>query len=235
MTMLALASLLSCRVQAPSKSCATVMLGACIERLDPPALAAPCERGRARRLDQEACATTRETRDLARALGIFVDEHDTIECEAKTDELVADVRRGKIGCVSGGRSPPPACPPRTVREVDGGRCTPLEVRGVVDLARWTRAAAIEACARASRGPVALATPEAELEIEVTAAVADNDPTQGFVRLGIRRGPRVDPQDLEHIGRSLDDALRRLGGTASSSEASATASCRVSQRRPISVP
>src|SRR5688500_1090970 len=109
--MLALTLLVSCRVHAPAKPCADVMLGACVDR---PVALPTCERGRARNLDDGSCATSRETRDLARTAGVYVDDNDFIECEAKSDELVASARLGKIGCIAR-EAPPVPCPVRTVR------------------------------------------------------------------------------------------------------------------------
>src|SRR5689334_8587869 len=108
--MLALTFLVACRVHAPEKACAHVMLGACV---DPPPPPVACERGRARNLDDGTCTTTRDTRDLARTAGIFVDENDTIACESKDDELVSSARLGKLGCTA--RRPGPRSEPAITR------------------------------------------------------------------------------------------------------------------------
>lgn len=94
----------ACRVHVPAQACAHVMLGACVE---PTVALAPCERGRARNLDDGACLPTRETRDLARTTGVYVDDQDIIECESKADELVASARLGKIACLASEAPPPP--------------------------------------------------------------------------------------------------------------------------------
>jgi hypothetical protein len=217
--MLALTVLSACRVHAPARPCDEVMLGACV---DPMVALTPCERGRARDLDDGACMSTRDTRNLARATGVFVDEQDTIECESKDDELVASARLGKIACLER-EAPPPSCPARSVRE--GAGCAPLDRGGTVDLATWSRAAATEVCSRLRRSPAAIALPEARFEVELAVSVPNNDLSLGYVRA------KADAGDLSRI----DDALRRLGGTASASETTATAICRTTSRRPISVP
>jgi hypothetical protein len=229
--MLALTFFAACRVHAPAKPCAHVMLGACVEPTPTPVA---CERGRARNLDDGSCVTTRETRDLARTTGVYVDENDAIECEGKADELVASLRLGRIGCIAR-ESPLPPCQVRTVRA--GDACSPLDRGGSVDLASWSRAAAVEVCARLLRSPLAVASPESTVEVSVDASVPNNDLSQGFVRLRAR--PSIAERDVANATASLDDALRRLGGTASgtanATEASASATCRTSSRRPISVP
>ena len=192
------------------------MLGACVE---PTVALATCERGRARNLDDDgSCLTTRDTRDLARAVGVYVDENDTIECEAKTDELLASLRLQKVGCIAREAPSPPLVLP------DGG---------TRDIAAWSRAAASEACRRLLRSPFVLSTPEPKLTVELSASVPNNDLTLGFVRL--RTQPPVGEDDLSRAARPIDDALRRLGGTASASDVSSTATCVASTRRPISVP
>ena len=217
--MLALTGLGACRVHAPAQPCANVTLGACVE----PTLAlTPCERGRARNLDDGTCLPTRETRDLARTTGVYVDDQDVIECESKTDDLVASARLGKIACLPS-EAPPPSCPARSVREA--GACAPLDRGGTVDLATWSRAAAAEVCARLRRSPAAIALTEVRFQVELTVSVPNNDLSLGYVRA------KTNAEDLAII----DDALRRLGGTSSSSESTATAICRSSSRRPISVP
>jgi hypothetical protein len=219
----------------PAKPCGDVMLGACVA---PTVVASPCERGRARDLGDGTCATTRETRDLARAAGVYVDENDVIDCEAKGDELVSSARIGRIGCIT--RDAPRApCPVRTVRVADS--CSPLDRAGTVDVASWSRAASSEACTLLLRSPLALASPEPTLTVELDATVPDNDLSQGFVRLRTR--PDVPAEDLARVTARLDDALRRLGArepsknplAASASDVSAAATCRTSSRRPISVP
>ena len=221
--MLALTLLGACRVHVPAKACAHVILGACVE----PTLAlTPCERGRARDLDDGTCLPTRETRDLARTTGVFVDEQDVIECEAKTDELVASARLGKIACLPA-EAPPSSCPARSVRE--GRACAPLDRGGTVDLATWSRAAAAEVCTRLRRSPAAVAFSEVRFQVELTVSVPNNDLSLGYLRA--KTNAKTDGGDLAPI----DDALRRLGGTASSSEATSTATCTASSRRPISVP
>lgn len=223
--MLALTLLGACRVHVPPKACAHVMLGACV----PPTVAlASCERGRARNLDDGACLPTRETRDLARTTGVFVDEHDVIECEAKADELVASASLGKIACLTREVSPP-ACPARSVR--DAGRCAPLDRGGTVDLATWSRAAAVEVCGRVLRTPSAIAVSEVRFEVELGVSVPNNDLSLGYVRVKTDPAVRLPAADLA----AIDDALRRLGGIASASDTTATAICAASSRRPISVP
>lgn len=224
--MLALSLLGACRVHAPTQPCANVILGACVESK---VARTSCERGRARNLDDGTCLPTRDTRDLARSTGVFVDDHDVIECEAPSDELVASAALAKIACVAREASPPTSssCPARSVREGHG--CAPLDRGGTVELATWSRAAAAEVCARLVRSPAAIALSDVRFEVELTASVPNNDLSQGFVRAKIR--PSASPPDLA----SIDDALRRLGGTASSSETTATAICAASSRRPISVP
>lgn len=223
--MLALTLLIGCRVHAPTKACAHVMLGACV---DPPAPRAECERGRARDLDDDSCATTRDTRDLARALGLFVDDNDTIACESKDDELVSSGRLAKIACFPRPSSPPP-CPARTVRE--GTACAALDKEGSVELAVWAHAAAAELCAAVATSSMALSASEMTIGVEIEVHVPNNDLTQGFVKGRITRGG----SDIEPFVRRIDDALRRLGGVSSASDVRAAATCRASSRRPFSVP
>lgn len=196
----------------------------------PPVPLPACERGRARNLDDGTCMTSREARVLARAGGVFVDENDTIDCEAKTDELVASARLGKIGCLARAPAEHP-CPPRSVREENG--CAPLDVHAAIDVARWTHAAAAEVCARLSRSALALASSEAAFEVELTTAVPNNDLTQAFVRTTVAGG--LPSPDAARAAAAVDDALRRLGGTASATDVTARAACRMSTRRPISLP
>jgi hypothetical protein len=227
--MLALTLACACRVHAPAEPCAEVMLGACIERT---AALTTCERGRARDLDDGGCMPTRDTRELARATGVFVDEHDAIECEAKSDELVASTRLGKIACIA--HAPPPllpSCPPRTVRQAEA--CAPLDHAGAVDVATWSRAAAAEVCRRLLRSPLGIATTETSLEVELRASVPNNDLTLAFVRAATK--PASADADLARALGPVDDALRRLGGIATSTDMTATAICRTTSRRPISVP
>jgi hypothetical protein len=229
MRMLALAGLCACRVHAPSEPCARVFLGSCVDPMVP---LTTCERGRARNLDDGSCTTTRETRELARTAGVYVDENDVIECEDKNEELVASRRIGRIGCIAREGPPPsPSCPARTLRSAD--TCAPLERGGVVDVASWSRAAAAELCVRLSRSPLVVASTETAITVELSVSVPANDLTRAFVR--VRTQPAIVDSDLARALAPVDDALRRLGGSASTSEASAAATCRASSRRPISVP
>jgi hypothetical protein len=212
------------------------MLGACV---DPVAAEAPCERGRARNLDDGTCTTTRDTRELARAAGVYADDGDVIECEGKLDELVASGRLGRIGCVARQPAPPPPCPARAVRTPGSGDCSPLDRAGSVDIASWSRAAAAEICARLLRSPVALASPgtETTIAVDLELSAPNNDLALAFVR--VRTRPPVADADLARARAPVDNALRRLGDPthppASASDVSAAAICRTSSRRPISVP
>lgn len=230
--MLALTVLVGCRVQAPPKPCGAVMLGACVE---PTVALAPCERGRARSLDDGSCTTARDARDMARTAGVFVDENDVIECESPGDELVASTRLGRVGCILREVSPLSRCPARTVpvQVPVAGACASLDHGGTVDLAAWSPAAAAQICAQLVRSPLALAAPETTLEVELDASVPNNDLTLGWVR--VRTKPAVPETELARAVRPVDDALRRLGGTASASAVSGAATCRTTTRRPISVP
>src|SRR5690606_784898 len=155
-------TLFACKVHTPVRPCeGAITLGACVEPTPSPAA---CARGRARSLDEGTCISTRDTRELARAVGVFVADEDVIECEAEADELVASPRLGRIGCLAR-EAPRRPCPVGAVRE--GASCVSLVSAGTVDLGRWARAAAGEACERLARTSVALlSAPEAEIEIEL---------------------------------------------------------------------
>lgn len=229
--MLALTMLTACKVHAPVMPCGHVLLGACV---DPPVALTPCERGRARNLDDSSCVTTRDTRDLARSAGVYADENDVIECESTADELVASARLGKLACVARPGPSPSPCPASTVRE--GGGCLPVKEKGgALDVATWSRAAAAEVCSRLLRSSLGIERPEREarLTVELSVSVPNNDVTFGFAQ--VKTKPAVAEQDLARAVRPVDDALRRFGDTATASEASAAATCRTSSRRPISVP
>jgi hypothetical protein len=229
--MLALTTLIACKAHVPPRSCGEVMLGACVEAT---VALAPCERGRARNLDDSACMTTRDTRELARSAGVYVDENDAIACEAKEDELVASGRLGRVGCLARQGPPPPSCGARAVW--GGTACVPLDRGGAVDIASWSRAAAVEVCARLARSPLAVSvafSAEATLEVEVTVSAPNNDLTLSFMQ--VKTKPAVPEADLARALLPVDDALRRLGGSATASDVTAAATCRTSVRRPISVP
>lgn len=226
---------------AAPRACApgeAVLLGACVVR----APAEACGRGRARDLDRGGCATSRDVRGWARAGGIFVGDEDVVACDSDADELV--VRSGRLACVAGrGATAAPACPPGSVR--DGPSCAPLLVDGLVDLARFARAAAAYVCDAVAAEPSIAGPTEERFQVEVALHAPDNDPTQATAV--VRTTPALADADLERPSGAVLDALRRgaappLEGASPTSTAltnatdvSAVVACSRSSRRPKSAP
>lgn len=203
-----------------------VRLGACVE----PVARASCERGRAWDLDVRACATARDTRAAARAGGIFVADEDLVACDSPSDELVA--RSGRVACVARPSSAP-ACPAGSVRAGRGApdACAPLLADGVVDLARFARAAAAYVCEAIASEPAVNGRSEETFEVVLAIHAVDNDATQASARTD----PPLPDADLDGAVEDVLDALRRIPGrTLSAADVSEVAACRRSWRRPRGV-
>jgi hypothetical protein len=202
----------------------TVRLGACVV----PVARASCDRGRAWDLDGRTCATARDTRAAARAGGIFVGDEDLVVCDSPSDELVT--RSGRVACVARPSSPP-ACPPGSVRDGRGEppACAPLLADGVVDLARFARAAAAYVCEAIASEPAVNGRSEEAFEVVLALHAVDNDPTQASA--SARTDPPLPDVDLDGPVEDVLDALRRIPArTLSGADVSAVAACRRSWRR-----
>lgn len=200
-----------------------VVLGACIAESRE---AVRCERGRARDVEGDRCLSVRDVRALAQKNGVFVADDDVVICTSDADELVA--RSGRVACVARASSPS-ACPTGTIRE--GSACAPVVSRGIVDLARFARAAAAFVCDEAARQPSLGGASEERFELALTIRAPDNDATQASAT--VRTVPPLADVDLEPAAEVAVDALRRLGMTTSTSVLTAELRCSRAWRRPKS--